>query len=108
MFKIARNPEFTHDIIVMVPVDNGHDEQKLRTRFRVLSADEITAHDFASPQGIEAYLRDIVVRFEDVVDEDGKAMNEDETKTRLLGIGFVRQALLTHYGEALRKAKTGN
>lgn len=108
MFKIARNPEFTHDVPIMVPVDDGFEEQKLRTRFRVLSADETMAHDFATPEGTEAYLRAIVVRFEDVVGDDGKAMPDEESKNRLLGIIYVRQGLMTHYREAQSKAKTGN
>lgn len=108
MFKIARNPQFTHDVPIMVPVDDGHEEQKLRTRFRVLSADEIMAHDHMTPEGHRAYLDDIVVRFEDVVDDDGKAMPEEESKNRLLGITYVRHGLLTWYREAQSKAKTGN
>jgi len=108
MFKIAKNPEFTHDVPIMVPVDDGFEEQKLRTRFRVLPSDELMEHDFGTLEGIKAYLGDIVVRFEDAVDDDGNAMPEDETKSRLLGISYVRTGLMTHYGTALHKAKTGN
>ena len=109
MFKIVKNPEFTHAVPVMVPVDNGHDEQLLKCRFRVVSSDDLGQHDLASTEGTEAYLRAIVVRFEDVVDDDGQPIAvSDALTTRLLGISFVRIALVRAYSVAVTKFKTGN
>lgn len=109
MFKIVKNPEFTHAVPVMVPVDGGYDNQSLKVRYRVLPADEISRHDFASPEGTEAYLRAIVVRFEDVIDEDGNHVPHSEAlTTQLLGVAYVRQAVMRAYTEAMSKARLGN
>jgi hypothetical protein len=109
MFKIVQNPEFTHTVPVMVPVDGGHVEQSLKCRFRVLPADEIDSHDLATPAGTEAYLRAICVRFEDVCGDDGQPIPPSDALTdQLLGITFVRIALVRAYTEAMAKAKRGN
>lgn len=109
MFKIVKNPEFTHTVPVLVPVDGGYDNQSLKTRFRVLPADELARHDFASPEGTEAYLRAIVVRFDDVEGEDGKPVpHSDALMTQLLGVGYIRMAVLRAYTEAMTKARLGN
>lgn len=108
MFKLAKNPEFTHDVPVLIPCDGGHVEQSLRVRFRALSADEINSHDM-SGNGLDAYLRAVCVRFEDVVDEDGIPIPpSDELTTKLLGMSFVRVALVRAYSIAMSRAKTGN
>jgi hypothetical protein len=109
MFKIVNKPEFTHTVPVLVPVDGGYDSQSLKVRYRVVPADELARHDFASPEGTEAYLRAIVVRFEDVVDEDGNHVpHSDQLMTQLLGVAYIRMAVMRAYTEAMSKARLGN
>lgn len=109
MFKIVENPEFTHTVPVMVPVDGGYDKQTLKCRYRVLPADELTRHDTMSPEGTEVYLRAIVVRFEDVVDDAGNHLpHSDALMTKLLQVAYVRQAVMRAYTEAMSKARLGN
>jgi hypothetical protein len=108
-FKIAKSPEFTHKVAVQVPIDGGHKEETLKCRFRALSADEMSQHDLMTAEGTEAYLRAICVSFEDVVDEDGQPLeHSDQLKNTLLGIPFVRIALVRAYSAAMAKAKLGN
>lgn len=109
MFKIVKNPEFTHKVPVQVPVDGGFSEQTLRCRFRVLSADEMAIHNLETVEGTESYLRAICARFEDVADEDGQIIpHSDELMTQLLGISYVRMALIRAYTAAMSKARLGN
>ncbi len=108
-FKIAKSPEFTHKVPVQVPVDGGHKEETLKCRFRVLSADDMAQHNLMTAEGTEAYLRAICVRFEDVVDEDGQPVEDsDALRDTLIGIPFVRIALVRAYSAAMAKAKLGN
>jgi hypothetical protein len=109
MFKIAKSPEFTHKVAIQVPVDGGHQEQTLKCRFRVVSAETLALHDLMTAEGTESYLRAICVRFEDVVDDDGQPVeHSDELTNQLLGIPFVRLALIRAYTAAMAKAKLGN
>ena len=109
MFKIATNPEFTHKVPVQVPVDGGHKEETLRCRFRVISAETLAVHDLMTAEGTESYLRAICVRFEDVVDDQGQPVeHSDELTNQLIGIPFVRLALVRAYTAAMAKGRLGN
>lgn len=109
MFQITKDPQFTHDVPVLIPVDDGHEEKILRCRFRVRGADDLAQHDLASVQGTEDYLRAIVVRFEDVMDETGKLLEPSEALTNdLLALPYVRVAVIRRYTEAMVKARQGN
>lgn len=107
MFKITKNPEFTHEVPVLVPCDGGHVEQTLKVRFRAIDVDE--GNSLLTESGQEAYLRAVCVRFEDVVDEDGTPIPpSDELTSQLLAKSFVRVALFRSYSLAMAKAKQGN
>ena len=109
MFKIAKDPQFTHKVTVQVPVDGGHKEETFRCRFRVVSAETLAVHDLSTAEGTESYLRAICVRFEDVVDEAGEPVASDEELTnQLIGIPYVRLALVRAYTAAMAKARLGN
>lgn len=109
MFKIVRNPEFTHAVPVMLPVDGGFEEQTLKCRFRLLSVDDQALHDLTTTEGTEAWLRNICVSFEDVVGEDGKPIPQSDALTsQLLGSLPVRIGLMRTYTAALAKARLGN
>lgn len=109
MFKIVKTPTFVHEVSVMVPVDGGHEPQTLKCRFRVLSADEMAQHDMASPEGTETYLRAACLEFMDIVGEDGLPVpHSDALRDQLLGLTYVRMALLRSYTEAMVKARLGN
>ena len=109
MFKIVKTPTFIHDVQVFVPVDGGHDPQTLKCKFRVLSADEMNQHDMTSPEGTETYLRAACVEFLDVIgDDDQPIPHSDALRDRLLGLTYVRLALLRTYTEAMIKARLGN
>jgi hypothetical protein len=109
MFKIIDEPEFTHEVKVLVPVDGGHQEQSFKTRFRVVPLDELEDLELATSAGQETFLRRVVVRFDDIVDAQGQPMPQsDELTNRMLATPYVRTALFRAYTAAMTKARVGN
>ena len=109
MFKIVSDPQFTHDVPVMVPVDDGHAEQSLRTRFRVLDDEARSAFDLTTPEGTKDFLHAAVVGFEGLVDDEEKPLPvTDALREKLIGTPYVSGALSRHYFAALYKARLGN
>lgn len=109
MFKIISNPEFIHEVKVMVPVDGGHEEQVFKARFRVLSDDQMEGYDTSTTEGLKDFLRLAWVGASDLVGE-GKEPAEfnDQVKEQMLGWTFCRIALLRTYTAAMVKARAGN
>lgn len=109
MFKITKNREFTHSVPVMVPTDDGHDEQTLRCRFRAVPQSELMEFDLGTADGTMSWLRAVCVRFEDVVGDDGKPIPmSDQLRDDVLGSSFIQIALIRHYTIAMSKARVGN
>lgn len=110
MFKLQKNATFTHDVPVQMPVDDGHAEVMLKTKFRVLDADALRPHDdLTSELAQNAYLRAVIVGFPAVVDDDGQPIPDDDALfDRLMGLTFVRMALLRGYALAMAGARAKN
>ncbi|WP_226779509.1 hypothetical protein [Oceaniglobus trochenteri] len=109
MFTLIDNPEFTHAIPVMVPVDGGYEERGLKVRFRVLPSHELSDYDIRTPEGCIELLTRVVVRVDDVADETGQSIAwGDHLRDRLFGLLYIRQAMVNGYIRALGKAKAGN
>ncbi len=108
-FKLIENPEFTHDVAVMVPGDDGPREEKLRTRFRHLTDAEREPFDTQTDAGMKDFLRAAVVRFEDVVDDDDQPIDcDDALKERIIGVQYVRIGVYFGYFAGMGKARLGN
>lgn len=109
MFKLLQNPEFSHTVKLSIPVDGGHDSQTFTARFRALSISEVAAHDTMTTAGTDAYLRDIVVGWEGVIDDQGEPIPFNSANLdRLIDLPFARQALLETYNSAMMGARRGN
>lgn len=109
MFKISKNPEFSHQVKVKTPTDTGFSEQTFTARFRALTISEADQHDSMSTSGTNAFLRDVLIGWEGIVDADGEAVPfSDAARQALIDIPFVRVALLDTYNLALIGAKRGN
>ncbi|MDX8354358.1 hypothetical protein [Cognatiyoonia sp. IB215182] len=109
MFKVVEEPEFTHDVPIQVPDDDGHSEQILRTRFRAISLSDGEAYDLSTKEGTTAYLQRIIVSFENLVDlEDRKIAYTDAVRDQLLDRPYIRMGLTTAYMRAMHKARAGN
>lgn len=114
MFKLQKNPTFTHDVPVQVPVDmedgkGGHETRMLKVRFRALHSDDLAEHDYASREGQEAYVRAIVDGFPAVVDDDNQLIPDDEALFRqLVGRSNIRLAVMAAYADAMIVARAKN
>ena len=112
MFKMVENPEFTHDVPVMVPIDNGHREEKFRARFRAIPealANELLDDEVVKADAGKAFLRQIVVEIMDVVDEaDAKVPFSPDMLEAMIAIPYVRAALSGAYFRSFTKARAGN
>lgn len=109
MFKIVTNPTFTHEVKVEVPGDGGFDTQSLKATYRVLPVDEAKTHDLGSADGSTAFLKAVIVRFDDLIGEDGKPVSYNEAlRDRLIGLPYVRGPLAAGYFEGVGGAKRGN
>ncbi|MEL7113978.1 MAG: hypothetical protein AAGP08_00055 [Pseudomonadota bacterium] len=107
-FKIVKDLTFTRNVPVHIPTDDGHREQTLRTKFRVLE-DESDQVSLIDNPGNKAFIKKIVVEFSDVEGADGKARpHSDALVDELLGLPFVRAALVSMYFREITKVQAGN
>ncbi len=109
MFTIVKDRQFTHDVPVMVPSDEGHTEEKLRTRFRAVPQSELMEFDLGTADGTLSWLRAVCVGFPDVGDEQGNPIPmSDALRDEVLGSSFIQIAIIRHYTLAMSKARLGN
>ena len=93
----------------MVAVDGGHKEDTMSVRFRVLPADAAETFDLNTAEGTTDFLKEVIVSIDDVVDDNKKPLPyNDALRDRLLGLYFVRIALVNAYLRAVMKARVGN
>lgn len=109
MFKLARNPEFTHTVKALIPADGGHEEQSFRARFRLLSAEDMAVHNLFTAEGTETFLKTVLVGLEDIVDEDGNPIPySDGLRDQVISSIPARVAMIQTYNAACSKARVGN
>lgn len=110
MFKVTTNPTFTHVVKISVPVDGGHDEQTLKATFKVLPLDQLVEDPELDMSGNQVKsLRQVLVSLADLVDDQGNPVEyNDDLRDRLIGVPYVRIALMQHYIQAMTKVRLGN
>jgi hypothetical protein len=109
MFTVKDKLTFTHDVTVLTPVDGGHAEEKLKTTFNFLPADEVAAFDLTSSEGTTDFLKAIVAELHELVNESGSVIAYSEAvRDRLLSRSDIRKALGNHYLAAVANAPAGN
>ena len=102
MFTVNPSPTFVHDIDVHVPVDGGYEPQKLKTRFYVLTTEQLESYDLRDPAQQAAFCNAAVVEFLDLQSPDGSpVLHNDKVKAGLINTPYVRTALMTHYSLAV-------
>ena len=107
MLKIITDPQFTID--VDVALEGAEYGQTLRTTFRAIPEDEILDHDITTPDGFKAFLRRVVVKFHDLVDDADQPVGyTDDLRNQIFGFIHIRNALNRAYWAAQFKAKSGN
>lgn len=109
MFKIVHNPTFKHLVEVSVPVDGGFAKQSFTGHFRVLSDNELESHKTDSLANIKDYVRAFFIGWDDIVDDEKNHLPYSESlRERLIGVPYVRRALIDTYTAAMVGAKRGN
>ena len=104
MFKVAQHRTFTREVKLLTPSDGGHRPESMKTTFNFLDVDEIAKFDLRTPDGTSAFLRAIVRRFDDLVDDADQPLPcSDELRDRLLRMNNVRQAVIQAYLDAVNK-----
>ncbi|WP_375292319.1 hypothetical protein [Sphingomonas melonis] len=109
MFKVVAEPQFTHPVKVLVPVDGGHETQTFKATFRVLPSDQEDAgHDLNTTAGSSSFLRDVLLSMSELEGENGPIPYSDTLRDQLLKVPYVRTALARTYFDAVTKAALGN
>ena len=105
MFKIAQETTFKWPVTVHVPKDGGkYTKASFTAEFKSLQQDEIdaTLSDLRDGRTDADFAATCLVGWKGVQDEYGAEMNfDDDNKTKLLNIPYVRNAVVTAFFEAL-------
>lgn len=105
MFTIDDDPQFTCDAAVVL---GPAEPRPLRTVFRALPDSEMQSLRDGSETDRE-FLARVVVRFEDLVDDDGAPLTcDDALRERLLDRAWVRSAVMRAYFEQMVPRRSGN
>lgn len=105
MLRIAKVPEWTHEVTISVPVDGGFENQTCRVRYRMLDPTAIDPTDTAP----ETLLRAIVVRIDDIADETGAPLQwNDAVRDAVFAIPFAQVGLVRGYYRSVTGAREGN
>jgi len=100
---------FTRTVNVNVPSDGGFKKQSFHVTFAVLPTDRFSQLDMTTEEGVREFLREVIVHFNDVFDEEKKAIPYDEDiRDALIGVPYIRTALAAEYLNAVGGAAEGN
>ena len=99
MFKLATNDFYKEKVTVEIPQDLGKTAKaSFIIHFRMLTRDrieELAAEMNAGTMTESEVLREVVVGFEDVQDEDGQPLDYSEhARDKLLNVQYVHTAVM--------------
>ena len=106
MFVLKDDHTYTWPVTIPVPGEGRHERHRITCKFRALPQDRLdelvggplagTGDRAGSPDA--AVLREALIGWDGVQDEDGNPLGfDDESRDRLLGIPFVRTAMVRAY-----------
>lgn len=109
MFVYEETPKFTHTVPVEAPVDGGHEKQSLRVTYGVMGDEELGTFDMNDRASSSAFLRKVVLHFDDVVGADKQPVSfSDRVRDALIDLPYVRLAMVKGYFGGVYKAALGN
>lgn len=109
MFKLEKNPTFTHVVKVQTPVDGGYETQDFKATFKLLAAEEMARFNTTTPVGMANFLREVVTDLTDIVGEDGEVLPYSHAlRDQVIGSVPALNALFNTYVTACSKARVGN
>jgi hypothetical protein len=109
MFKVTKNQTFTHPVKVRTPIDGGYLDETFKATFNLISTEEANGFD-RTTEGTTLFLRRVLVRCDDLVDEAKQPLPwSDDLRDHLIFLPHVRIALWRAYEEAIaNNPKAGN
>lgn len=106
VFKVNARPEFTRTVTILVPTGDSEIEETLEATYRVTPKG---GHDVLTSDGMKAFLKEAIVRLDDVADESGERIaSSPELIKGVLELDNARLALMRTYSSSVAKLKTGN
>ena len=109
MLKISTNPTFERTITARVPVDGGYREDSFKATFKVLSTDEIAAFELGTEDGTRKLLMAAIDSLDDIAGENDKPLPyNDGLRDQVLGLPYLRTALVNEYFKSLAGVAEGN
>ena len=109
MFNVVTVPKFSRTVKVKVPAGDGHVEQSFKGLFKVVPSDRSEGLDWFETGDVKAFLREVLISADDLVDDKEKPMPySEEIREGLLNLPYVRLALLKTYTTALVQDTLGN
>ena len=109
MFKITKNPTFTHTVPVRVPVDGGFENESMKVKFKLLDDDVMATYNTSTMQGQKDFLDAAIVSISDLVDAENKPVDfNDKIKKQIIGLPYARNALLKGYTDGIVPGLLGN
>jgi hypothetical protein len=107
VLRINKTPTFT--VSVPLVLDGIDEPQAFRATFRAISDEEALAAETRTVDGFKAFLRRVVVRLHDLVDDqDAPVEFTPELLEEMLGFQHIRMALQAAYWKSVMKARLGN
>ena len=105
MFKINRNPTFSHKVKIRVPVDGGFADHEFTARFKHVPWSELSAVERDPAE----QLRRVWIGWDGIANENGEALSySDEAREMLIDMMFIRVPVLKAYVDAVTGVKRGN
>lgn len=109
MFRLIADPEFSTTVTVLMPSAPAPEEQSFTARFRALPVSELPDVATLDRKGVSDLIRSVMVDWEGVVDEAGKAVPfGDDALDAMLDIAAARVPILTAFLRGLTPAARGN
>lgn len=100
--KLHKNPTFVTKANILVPTDDGHVDQSISVRFRVLPDEAL---ELPAPE----FLKRAILRIDDVVDDDDTPLaSSDALIEQVIAQPYTRVPLIRAYMTALSGARVGN
>ncbi len=109
MFNVAAEQTFKRTVPVQTPVDGGHRDDSVIAFYRVIPTDKVKQFDLNTEEGLRDFLKAAVVKLDDLVGADKQPVPfSDDLFEQLLGLPYLRLALMRTYFDAVAKVKAGN
>lgn len=109
MFNINQRPEFTRTVTVETPEGDGIRRDTFSATFRWVPSDELAAMGGDTTEDIKSMLRHVVVRCDELIDDNGEALPwSPDLLEQLMGWSNVRLAMLTAFNMGWVEAREKN